>query len=459
MSDEFEVEDIIVDAIEAEGVFRRNLFNKGIEYLREIEKGALEDYELEQEKSLISRGFQSFKTYVRQQMPSEGMKKITLNDMKRYIESGWIMNRIMFIIIRLENTSPVPSSSSSSVSTSIATSQSRNQPQEMRKTAVPSSSSSSSSSTTPRQPLVLPSPDKRSSSNQPVRSSSFYNNTSINNNSNQQQQRPLSDEKPPSIKLTPSSNQQHQSSNRSGHSYGQGHSQGHHPTTVGKGNSDQGNLYDDDFEECDPEDDNHNHNHNQTQSMDDLSIFNDDDSRTSLQRSSHENDDTYRRRKPSDRYHINKTPSLDGLDESEELMLLHPSSSAPTPNNALPPRPVITSSFSNDIATPGRYYLPVKSSRSASNDYEYNDPPSSSQPQQFSQPNTSRVGTASSSVTGDNSSGGNSEKRSSNNGGRKKKQENPPWINKRNWRLGDKIGSGSFGEVFQAMNDKVSYVF
>jgi hypothetical protein len=39
----------------------------------------------------------------------------------------------------------------------------------------------------------------------------------------------------------------------------------------------------------------------------------------------------------------------------------------------------------------------------------------------------------------------------------RRKQRNPSWISKRNWKLGEKIGSGSFGEVFQAMNDKVSF--
>ncbi len=29
------------------------------------------------------------------------------------------------------------------------------------------------------------------------------------------------------------------------------------------------------------------------------------------------------------------------------------------------------------------------------------------------------------------------------------------WIANREWRLGEKIGSGSFGEVFKGMNDKV----
>jgi hypothetical protein len=31
------------------------------------------------------------------------------------------------------------------------------------------------------------------------------------------------------------------------------------------------------------------------------------------------------------------------------------------------------------------------------------------------------------------------------------------WIETRSWRLGEKIGSGAFGEVFQGLNDKVSY--
>jgi hypothetical protein len=33
-----------------------------------------------------------------------------------------------------------------------------------------------------------------------------------------------------------------------------------------------------------------------------------------------------------------------------------------------------------------------------------------------------------------------------------------PWIDRKDWRLGEKIGSGSFGEVFQAMNGKVVIV-
>jgi hypothetical protein len=41
-------------------------------------------------------------------------------------------------------------------------------------------------------------------------------------------------------------------------------------------------------------------------------------------------------------------------------------------------------------------------------------------------------------------------------GNHRRKQKNPSWISKRNWKLGEKIGSGSFGEVFQAMNEKVS---
>lgn len=34
--------------------------------------------------------------------------------------------------------------------------------------------------------------------------------------------------------------------------------------------------------------------------------------------------------------------------------------------------------------------------------------------------------------------------------------KNPAWITARQWKLGQKIGSGSFGGVFQGMNDKVS---
>lgn len=38
----------------------------------------------------------------------------------------------------------------------------------------------------------------------------------------------------------------------------------------------------------------------------------------------------------------------------------------------------------------------------------------------------------------------------------KKRQKTPTWITSHSWRLGEKIGSGSFGEVFQGLNDKVS---
>lgn len=37
-----------------------------------------------------------------------------------------------------------------------------------------------------------------------------------------------------------------------------------------------------------------------------------------------------------------------------------------------------------------------------------------------------------------------------------KKNRQPQWIDAKEWRLGEKIGSGSFGEVYQAMNHKVS---
>lgn len=39
----------------------------------------------------------------------------------------------------------------------------------------------------------------------------------------------------------------------------------------------------------------------------------------------------------------------------------------------------------------------------------------------------------------------------------KKKNKIVPWIENNNWVLGEKIGSGSFGEVFQCMNDKVTF--
>jgi hypothetical protein len=37
----------------------------------------------------------------------------------------------------------------------------------------------------------------------------------------------------------------------------------------------------------------------------------------------------------------------------------------------------------------------------------------------------------------------------------RKYSKQPQWIDAKEWRLGEKIGSGSFGEVFQAMNHKV----
>lgn len=37
----------------------------------------------------------------------------------------------------------------------------------------------------------------------------------------------------------------------------------------------------------------------------------------------------------------------------------------------------------------------------------------------------------------------------------RKGQQVPAWISNREWRMGEKIGAGSFGEVFQAMNNKV----
>ncbi len=39
-----------------------------------------------------------------------------------------------------------------------------------------------------------------------------------------------------------------------------------------------------------------------------------------------------------------------------------------------------------------------------------------------------------------------------------RKHKQPQWIDQREWRLGEKIGSGSFGEVYQAMNHKVRCV-
>lgn len=47
-----------------------------------------------------------------------------------------------------------------------------------------------------------------------------------------------------------------------------------------------------------------------------------------------------------------------------------------------------------------------------------------------------------------------SESRSSS-AGLKKRSKNPDWITKKSWRIGEKIGKGSFGEVFQGFNDKV----
>jgi hypothetical protein len=39
--------------------------------------------------------------------------------------------------------------------------------------------------------------------------------------------------------------------------------------------------------------------------------------------------------------------------------------------------------------------------------------------------------------------------------GLRRRVKNSTWINEGNWKLGEKIGTGSFGEVFKAMNDKV----
>ena len=103
--DDYAEEDIRIDPSDMDASFRRGIRNSGIEYVEELQKMAMNDYELEGEGEEIARAFDLLKKYI--QSNGSYIGQLKLKDLIEFNLSRDIVNRIGYLAFQYDSISPM----------------------------------------------------------------------------------------------------------------------------------------------------------------------------------------------------------------------------------------------------------------------------------------------------------------------------------------------------------------